>query len=156
MNQVLPLGLVSSQPKAWVKHNRILPLGLITRPNPRGRIKAHHRLLPLHLETRDNYCSGAGYFAGMGDGLVTVAGRGAARPVWVIALRYPKIIRATWSRPDGRYYIGGLNPHERYLVLTRDHKGDYAPYAWDNLTPATDLTPAEQSAFYQELGFKRV
>ncbi|MDO4434839.1 MAG: hypothetical protein Q4B71_00290 [Cardiobacteriaceae bacterium] len=155
MGQILPLGLVSSKSRKSSKTNRILELGLQTRKNPRGLRAPKNQLLPLHLERRDIYCSGAGYFAGMGDGLVTVAGRVASRPVWVISPRYRKVVAATWSRPDGRYYLGGLNPHERYLVMVRDHHADYAPYAWDNLTPASDLSPLEQSAFAAELGLTR-
>lgn len=92
-----------------------------------------------------------GYIAGIGDGIVTVAGRADAREVLLMdanAQDY-KFIARIWSLQSGHYMFTDLEPDKQYLVMARDYQKQYEPFAFDYVTPATDLTPDEQQELRQ-------
>ena len=57
----------------------------------------------------------------------------------------------THSLPNGQYLLRGLNPAKRYLIMARDYQGEYEPYCYDHVAPATDLTLDEQQALWQQM-----
>ena len=91
-----------------------------------------------------------GYIAGSEDGIVTVAGRPASQPIhlYEVSSGFAKmqLVARQVSLQDGHYMFTGLNPKKRYLVMVRDHKKEYEPFAFDFVEPATDLTYQEQQA----------
>lgn len=105
----------------------------------------------LSVVDRSN-CYGAGYIAGTGDGVVTVAGVPSSRAVYLYALYQHKpmiLVAKKWSTEQGNYIFPNLDAKMRYLIMSRDLAPDglaqrYEPFAWDYLIPATDLTPIEQ------------
>lgn len=92
--------------------------------------------------------SGSGYFAGTNDGLVKVAGTAAVREIVCFDADNLSVIRRVWSLNNGHYLVPSLNPNRRYLVLCRDHKGEYRPQGWDYRLPATNATVAQQQALF--------
>lgn len=92
---------------------------------------------------------GKGYIAGTGDGIVTVAGVPAARRVWLLNAQSLVIERVVTSLKNGHYLFMGLDPAKKYLVMVRDYKKEYEPFAWDYVTPADDLTIEEQQALWK-------
>ncbi len=89
-----------------------------------------------------------GYIAGTNDGIVTVAGKPAQRKIWLLNANTMAVEQTTTSLKNGHYLFMGLNPDEEYLVMVRDYKKEYEPFAWDYVTPADDLTIAEQQALW--------
>lgn len=92
---------------------------------------------------------GTGYIAGLNDGIVTVAGQPAARQIAVFNADNLALQIVTMSLTNGHYLITGLNPNKRYLVIGRDYEKVYESQSWDYVTPATDLTIAQQQELWQ-------
>lgn len=90
-----------------------------------------------------------GYIAGGGDGIVTVRGETASRNIWLIDASNMQSEQFVTSLKNGHYIFLGLDPNKRYLVMVRDYKKEYEPFAWDYVKPADDLTIAEQQALWQ-------
>lgn len=91
----------------------------------------------------------SGYIAGSGDGIVTVAGKPASRKIWLLNAQTLSVESVQWSLSNGHYLFIGLDPTKKYLVMVRDYKKEYEPFVWDYVTPADDLTIAEQQALWQ-------
>lgn len=89
-----------------------------------------------------------GYIAGTGDGIVTVAGKPASRRIWLLNAQTMITEQVIASINNGHYMFLGLDPSKEYLVIVRDHKKEYEPFAWDYVKPADDLTIAEQQAMW--------
>lgn len=90
-----------------------------------------------------------GYIAGSSDGIVTVKGQPASRKIWLLNAQTMSVDTSQWSLPNGRYAFFGLDDSKEYLVMVRDYKKEYEPFAWDYVKPADDLTVAEQQALWQ-------
>ena len=91
----------------------------------------------------------SGYIAGTNDGIVTVQGKPASRKIWLLNAQTMVVEQAVTSLKSGRYLFLGLNPAKEYLVMVRDCKKEYEPFAWDYVKPANDLTIAEQQDLWQ-------
>lgn len=85
-----------------------------------------------------------GYIAGSGDGIVTVQGIPANRKVYLLNALTLAVERAQASLNNGHYLFLGLDPAKEYLVMARDYKREFEPFAWDYVKPIDDLTIAEQ------------
>lgn len=108
-------------------------------------------IFDLSIVDRSHYF-GNGYIAGTGDGIVTINGQPAVRPVYLFEfLDYtaPILVAKIFSNKDGRYLFKNLDPTKQYLVMCRDSEKEYEPFCWDYVVPATDLTIAEQQALWQ-------
>lgn len=93
--------------------------------------------------------SHSGYIAGSADGIVTVQGKPASRKIWLLDARSMAVEQVITSLQNGHYLFMGLDPAKRYLVMVRDYKKEFEPFAWDYVAPADDLTIAEQQALWQ-------
>lgn len=82
----------------------------------------------------------SGYIAGTGDGIVTVQGKPASRKIWLLNAQTMAVEQVITSLNNGHYMFLGLNPASRYLVMVRDYKKEFEPFAWDEVPPADDLT----------------
>lgn len=91
----------------------------------------------------------SGYIAGSGDGIVTVQGKPASRKIWLLDAQTMAVEAMQWSLANGHYMFLELDPAREYLVMVRDYKKEYEPFAWDYVTPSDDLTVAEQQALWQ-------
>lgn len=91
------------------------------------------------------------YIAGVGNGVVSVGGIPASRKVYALDAKTLNVIKTAVSTDDGQYLIPHLDPTKRYLVMARDYQGEYEPYCYDNVAPATDLTLDEQQALWQQM-----
>lgn len=89
-----------------------------------------------------------GYIAGLGDGIVTVAGKPASRKIWLLDAQTMAVEQVITSLKNGHYLFMGLDPAKEYLVMVRDFKKEYEPFVWDYVKPADDLTIAEQQALW--------
>lgn len=107
-----------------------------------------------HVLHKDVIHGGRGYIAGTADGIVTVAGKPAARRIYLIDAQDMHMVRSTWSQSNGEYFIVYLNPNKEYLVLARDHLRQYEPVAWDYVQPATNMTLAEQLQLLRDRGYQ--
>lgn len=89
-----------------------------------------------------------GYIAGTGDGILTVNAIPARREVLLMDANSKdyKFIGRVWSNAGGHYMFTNLDPDKEYLVMARDYKKQFESFAYDYVTPATDLTPDEQRA----------
>lgn len=90
-----------------------------------------------------------GYIAGTQDGIVAVGGVSSARQVIVLNADTLSIVQKTYSLKNGHYLIPSLDPNQQYLIMARDYKKEYEPAVWDYVTPATDLTVAEQQELWE-------
>ncbi len=90
-----------------------------------------------------------GYIAGSGDGIVTVAGQPASRKIWLFNAQTMLVEQVVTSLKNGHYMFLGLDPAKKYLIMVRDYKKEFEPFAWDELTPANDLTIDEQQTLQQ-------
>ena len=97
----------------------------------------------------NNDIGGAGYIAGTNNGIVTVTGQPTTRQIVVLDAKTLTLQTITKSFANGHYLIAGLNPNNTYLVMCRDYNREYEPAVWDYVTPATDLTIAEQQELWQ-------
>lgn len=88
---------------------------------------------------------GQGYIAGMGDGIVTKGGTPAICPIWLFVWRdnAPTLVARTFSNERGQYLFANLDATKKYFIVARDHKGEYEPVCYDNVSPASDLTADE-------------
>lgn len=96
---------------------------------------------PLSLEH-------GGYIAGSGDGIVTVQGNPSSRNIWLLSADTMEIEQGVTSLKNGHYAFFGLDKSKEYLVLARDYKKEFEPFAWDYVKPADDLTIDEQQALW--------
>lgn len=92
--------------------------------------------------------SRTGYIAGTNDGIVTVGNKPAARDIVLFDALNLSIAQTTTSLSNGHYMFLGLDPAKKYLVMARDYKKEFEPFAWDYVKPADDLTIAEQKALW--------
>lgn len=90
-----------------------------------------------------------GYIAGSGDGIVTVQGKPTSRKIWLLNARSLAVEREQWSLKNGHYAFFGLDASKEYLVMVRDYKKEFEPFAWDYVKPADDLTIEQQQALWQ-------
>lgn len=90
-----------------------------------------------------------GYIAGTNDGIVTINGVPSARDIIVLDADDFSIVQRNASFANGHYLIQNLDPTKQYLIMARDYEKQYEPVAWDYVSPATDLTVAEQQALWQ-------
>jgi len=90
----------------------------------------------------------SGYIAGTNDGIVTVKGKPASRKIWLLSAKNLGVEQTVTSLSNGHYAFFGLNPDNEYLVMVRDYKKEFEPFAWDYVKPADDLTIDEQQAMW--------
>lgn len=90
-----------------------------------------------------------GYIAGSADGIVTVQGKPASRKIWLLDAQTMAVEQVVTSLKNGHYAFFGLAPDRRYLVMVRDYKKEFEPFAWDYVKPANDLTIEQQQALWQ-------
>lgn len=104
-----------------------------------------------------------GFFAGIGDGIVTVGGEPNACQVFALNPQTLQIVAVTASLPNGRYWLNNLDPKKPYLLIARDNLRvadstqkapptavrDYEPYCYDDVYPANHLSWSEQVAMWQ-------
>lgn len=90
-----------------------------------------------------------GYIAGTADGVVTVNGVVAKRDITLLDVIDLSVIRRSQSLSNGHYLLNGLDPNQKYMVIARDYNREYEPAVWDYVTPATDLTIAQQQELWQ-------
>lgn len=91
----------------------------------------------------------SGYIAGTSEGIVTVASKPASRKIWLFNAQTMALEKTAASLPNGHYIFMNLNPDKEYLVMVRDYKREFEPFAWDYVSPADDLTITEQQALWQ-------
>lgn len=78
-----------------------------------------------------------GYFAGTGEGIVTVGGQPAQRRLIVLtADGYFDIVTSAISASSGHYIVWGLDPDKEYILMARDHRKHYEPVVYDWIRPA--------------------
>lgn len=90
-----------------------------------------------------------GYIAGANDGIVTVQGSPASRNIWLLDAQNMTAIQIITSLGNGHYMFLGLDTTKEYLVMARDFKREFEPFAWDYVKPASDLTIEQQQALWQ-------
>lgn len=91
----------------------------------------------------------SGYIAGTGDGIVTARGKPSSRKIWLLNAQTMVVERIITSLKNGHYLFLGLDISKEYLVMVRDYKREFEPFAWDYVKPADDLTMAEQQTLWQ-------
>ena len=91
----------------------------------------------------------SGYIAGRGGGIVTVADVAAARNIYLLNAVSLAVECVQMSLNNGHYAFFNVDASKEYLVLARDYKKEYEPFAWDYVKPADDLTIDEQQALWQ-------
>ena len=102
-------------------------------------------LVGAYIDTSSN---SLGYIAGSGDGIVTVMGKPASRKVYLLDTGSLTVVQVVASLKTGNYMFLNLDTTREYLVMARDHKKEFEPFAWDYVKPADDLTIAEQQALW--------
>lgn len=90
-----------------------------------------------------------GYIAGTADGIVTVNGIAAQRDIVVLDAVDLSVVQRSQSLNGGHYLINNLDPSMQYLIMARDYNREYEPAVWDYVTPATDLTIAQQQELWE-------
>lgn len=108
-------------------------------------------IFQLSIMDKSHYF-GYGYIAGTADGIVTVNGQPAIRPIYLFdAANYkpPVLVAKIFSDKSGRYMFKNLDSSKQYLIICRDHERQFEPAVWDYVTPATDLTIAEQQELWE-------
>ena len=90
-----------------------------------------------------------GYIAGTADGIVTVNGVAVKRDIVVLNAQDLSVVQRSQSLSSGHYLLNGLDPTKQYLVMARDYNKEYEPAVFDYVTPATDLTIAQQQELWQ-------
>lgn len=79
---------------------------------------------------------GSGYLAGQGDGIVTVAGARASRPITVLAASSMRIVARTRSDDLGNWRVDNLNADRKYIVIAVDTQRQFNAVIRDNIQPA--------------------
>lgn len=79
------------------------------------------------------------YIAGSGDGIVTVQGKPSSRDIYLLDAVTLGVLQISRSQKNGRYIFLSLDSSKEYLVMVRDFKREYEPFAWDYVKPADDL-----------------
>lgn len=100
----------------------------------------------------DNFLLGTswqGYVAGTADGVVTVNGVVAKRDIVVLDAVDLSVLQRSQSFANGHYLLKGLDQSKQYLIMARDYNKEYEPAVFDYVTPATDLTIAQQQELWQ-------
>lgn len=100
----------------------------------------------------DNFLIGTswlGYIAGTADGIVTVNGNPATRDIIVLNAQDLSVVQRSQSLSNGHYLLNNLDHAKQYLVMARDYNKEYEPAVWDYVTPATDLTIAQQQELWE-------
>lgn len=89
-----------------------------------------------------------GYIAGTADGIVTVNSKPARREILLMDANSQdyRFVRRVWSMDNGHYMFTDLDPDKQYLIMARDYNKEFEPFAYDYVTPATDITPDAQHA----------
>ena len=90
-----------------------------------------------------------GYIAGTADGIVTVNGNPATRDIVLLNAQDLSVVQRSQSLSNGHYLLNNLDPSKQYMVMARDYNKEYEPAVWDYVTPATDLTVAQQQELWQ-------
>ena len=90
-----------------------------------------------------------GYIAGAADGIVTVNGNPATRDIIVLNAQDLSVVRRSQSLSNGHYLLNNLDPAKQYLIMARDYNREYEPAVFDYVTPATDLTIAQQQELWE-------
>lgn len=93
--------------------------------------------------------SNTAYIAGTGDGIVTAKGKPSSKKIWLLSAQNMSIEQVVTSLNNGHYIFMGLDADKEYLVIVRDYKKEFEPFAWDYVKPATDLTIAGQKTLWQ-------
>ena len=109
----------------------------------------------LSIVDRSHYF-GSGYIAGTSDGIVTVNGQPAIRPIYLFEFfdyQSPILVSRIFSNSKGRYLFKNLDATKKYMVMCRDFaptasEQRYEPVCWDYVTPATDLTVQQQQELW--------
>lgn len=94
------------------------------------------------------------YIAGSGDGIVTVNGKPVSRHIFLLDAVDLTYLRHELSLDNGHYIFRNLDATKQYIVMCRDlpptaNEQRYEPAVWDYVTPATDLTIAQQQELWQ-------
>ena len=90
-----------------------------------------------------------GYIAGTADGIVTANGVAARRDIVVLNVQDLSVVQRSQSLSNGHYLLNSLDPSKQYMVMARDYNREYEPAVFDYVTPATDLTIAQQQALWE-------
>ena len=112
-------------------------------------------IFDLSIVDRSHYF-GSGYIAGTSDGIVTVNGQPAIRPIYLFdfsSYQSPILVARIFSDSKGRYIFKHLDVTKKYMVMCRDfapntNEQRFEPVVWDYVTPATDLTVQQQQALW--------
>lgn len=116
-------------------------------------------ILGLSIMDRSHFF-GNGYIAGTGNGVVTVGGVPAIRPVFLFCFEagniVPKLVAQVFSNKNGEYLFYHLDTNKKYTAMCRDLPPDginerYEPFCWDYVTPMMDLTLDEQRQLWQQI-----
>ena len=91
----------------------------------------------------------SGYVAGSNDDIVTINGQAADRGIYIFDAANLQLHQVVYSLKNGHYMARNLDPAKQYLIMCRDYKKEYEPAVWDYVTPATDLTIAQQQELWQ-------
>lgn len=90
-----------------------------------------------------------GYIAGAADGVITVNGVAVKRDIVALDAIDLSVVQCSQSFANGHYLLNGLDPNQKYMIIARDYNLEYEPAVFDYVTPATDLTIAQQQELWQ-------
>ena len=101
--------------------------------------------------------NGLGYFAGTAQGVLTAGGERAAREIRLFKVHFSNFAKAdfleqvaiTHSNEQGNWLFWGIDETAKYLIMARDNKGDYEPFCYNCISPATDLSIKEQIQLFK-------
>lgn len=91
----------------------------------------------------------SGYIAGSGDGIVTIQGKPSSCKIWLLNARTMVVEQIVTSLKNGHYIFLDLDINTEYLVIARDYKKEFEPFAWDYVKPADDLTVEQQQVLWR-------
>lgn len=83
--------------------------------------------------------SNLAYIGGSGNGILTVLGKPASKPIYLMDAGNMALISQTRSMSNGHWFFLKLTPDKEYIIIARDDKKEYEPFIWDYVKPATDL-----------------
>lgn len=85
---------------------------------------------------RQSPFTGRGYFAGEGDGIVTVGLMPARRRIFCFDEQTMRCVRDVYSNAeDGTYRIDNLDETRTYMLVGYDNHGKFHPEAWSGMLP---------------------